>query len=334
MAITQGAEQSQDGTQGETSDSDRWLLAQQRLRESGIPPAHERLWASPTIAAEADGHMEAALAECTRAEANLGSLLRGLSHLTAGASAAREANVTLLTELDTMRALLGRSNEFELRLRHRVVMLEQALETAEREANVARALLIEQEDLFLVELLTDHERQIATLERRLAEAQVASDRALTPPLLPSGIAPPPQRSESLPQLGALDELALEGSEFEHRATEEERDSRIVPISTMPPPPGFSPEEAPSARSEPPPPAPRAPESRPIATLMLRTISIGPAPLHQGPAEASPPRHDSKPNLKQKPDPATRPLVGYSLGSDEVAEERIDTSRLGTRLKGP
>jgi hypothetical protein len=350
MAITHGAEQSQDGTQGKPSDSSRWLLAQQRLRESGIPAAHERLWASPTVAAEADVHMEAALAECTRAEANLGSLLRGLSHLTAGATAAREANVTLLTELDTMRALLGRSNEFELRLRHRVEMLEQALETAERESFIARALLIEQEDLFLVELLTDHERQIGALERRLAEAQVASERALMAPLLPSGIAPAQRRSESLSHLGALDELALEGSEFEQGATEEGRDSRIVPISTMPPPPDFEGDTGLAGPLSTMPP-PRAPESRPIATLMLRTISIGPAPLVQRPASgsesssaeaattdaapspaASPTRHDSKSNLKQKPDPATRPLVGYSLGSDQVAEERIDTSRLGTRPK--
>jgi hypothetical protein len=375
MAITHGAEQSQDGTQGNTSDSSRWLVAQQRLRESGIPPVHERLWASPTLAARADQHMEAALAECTRAEANLGSLLRGLSHLTAGATAAREANVTLLTELDTMRELLGRSNEDELRLRHRVQMLEQALETAEREAHLARALLIEQEDLFLVELLTDHERQIAALERRLAEAHVASERALTAPLLPSDVTPAPRRSDTLPQLGTLDELALDGSDFERHVhvPDDHRDSRIVPISTMPPPPdfegdpgraagpistmppppSFSPEESvPSVRPETLPPAPRAPESRPIATLMLRTISIGPGPLMPKPASSAelpedpkalpvetaassadaPPRHDSKPNLRQKPDPSTRPLVGYSLGSDDVAEERIDTSRISPRPK--
>jgi hypothetical protein len=328
---------------------------------------------------QADEHMEAALAECTRAEANLGSLLRGLSHLTAGATAARDANVTLLNELDTMRTLLDRSNEYELRLRHRVEMLEQALETAEREASLARALLIEQEDLFLVELLTDHERQIAALERRLGEAQVASERALTAPLLPSGVAPAPRRSESLPRHDSLDELALEGTDFEGRAPEEphapeeQRDSRIVPISTMPPPPdflgdtgfagpsstippppSFAPQETVGAPSEPPPaPVARGPESRPIATLMLRTISIGPAapaprpaeaapipaeaapiPAEAAPipAEAAPPRHDSKPNLLQKPDPSTRPLVGYSLGSDDVAEERIDTSRIGPRPK--
>jgi hypothetical protein len=42
------------------------------------------------------------------------------------------------------------------------------------------------------------------------------------------------------------------------------------------------------------------------------------------------QRESKPPLKQKPDPSTRPLVGYSLGSDEVAEEVVDVSRLGPR----
>jgi hypothetical protein len=67
-----------------------------------------------------------------------------------------------------------------------------------------------------------------------------------------------------------------------------------------------------------PPAPKAPEDTDI------TIA--------SPSQTTPARHESKPHLKQKPDPSTRPLVGYSLGSDEVAEERIDTSRIGTRSK--
>jgi hypothetical protein len=99
----------------------------------------------------------------------------------------------------------------------------------------------------------------------------------------------------LPRLDSLDELALEGTDFEGRAPEEphapeeQRDSRIVPISTMPPPPdflgdtgfagpsstippppSFAPQETVGAPSEPPPaPVARGPESRPIATLMLR-----------------------------------------------------------------
>ena len=350
-------------------------MAQQRLRESGIPPAHERTWAAPTVAAEAGGHIEAALAECTRTEANLGSLLRGLTHLTAGATAAREANEALLQELDTIRQLLGRSNEHELSLRTRVRALEQALENAERDAALARALLIEQEDLFLAELLTDHERELEALERRLLEVQSAPPPAL--PQAPDGVNVPP-RSDVRDLMHTLDELALDGSELPGFEREEQRESTVVPISTMPPPPefeadaalgristmppppGFEPELSPPsqplvvASTDPPP--PRSHDSSRIAMLTLRTISIGPAappltaatsptpdataeettapdavaaePLSAG--DEAPPRHDSKPALRQKPDPSTRPLVGYSLGSEDIAEEIIDTSRLGSR----
>jgi hypothetical protein len=44
----------------------------------------------------------------------------------------------------------------------------------------------------------------------------------------------------------------------------------------------------------------------------------------------PPRPSSRPPLKQKPDPSTRPLTGYRLGSDDVAEERIDADRITSR----
>ena len=134
MSISQGAEHGQDETDTSNSDSSTWLLAQQRLRESGIPPAHERLWGGSTLTGEADDHIEAALAECTRSEANIGSLIRGLTHLTAGARAARDANTALLRELDSVRDLLGQSHAYELVLRHRVQSLEHQLEAAEHQA--------------------------------------------------------------------------------------------------------------------------------------------------------------------------------------------------------
>jgi hypothetical protein len=362
MPMSQGAEQGQDEPNAKSSESSRWLLAQQRLRESGIPPAHERIWATPTIAAQADDHIESALAECTRAEANLGSLIRGLSHLTAGANAAREANTTLLNELDTMRELLGRSNEYELSLRLRVQGLEQALEASERDAALSRALLIEQEDLFLAELLSDHQHEVLTLQRRLADVQSAGARALEagPPSVEGALesAPPqitaPRRTELQDDIDSLEELALDAGELHPLEEDEERESGVVPISTLPPPPDFQgdtgAELAPVSTLPPPP----SMEAKKIGALVLRTISVGALPATRTPAsapaesaapataeapeEAPPPsmsaletpvsRPDSKPALRMKPDPSTRPLVGYSLGSDEVAEERIDTSRLG------
>ncbi|HVW30350.1 MAG TPA: hypothetical protein VHC69_33560 [Polyangiaceae bacterium] len=244
MTSPQFIESNESALASNSSESSAWLLAQQRLRESGIPPAHERAWVRATLASETDDHVESALAECTRTEANIGALLRGLSHLMAGATAAREANTALLHELDAMRELLGRSNENELTLRCRVQSLERALETTERDAALSRAVLIEQEDLFLAELLTDHERELAALKHALAEAQGTA----------AGV--------------AAAHVALT--------------AEAAPITALP-----------------------APEEAPI-------------------------RRDSKPALKQKPDPSTRPLVGYSLGEGDVAEEIIDTSRLDLR----
>jgi hypothetical protein len=345
------------------------------------------MWTTPTIAAEAGDHMESAMAECTRTEANLGALLRGLNHLTAGATAAREANATLLQELDAMRELLDRSNEHEMSLRGRVRALEQALENAERDAALARAVLIEQEDLFIAELLTDHERVIVALEHRLLAAQTSS-RTLSPP-------PPAVAREAVPVRSAapvatpeLDTLSLDENELEELDSDERPDSRVVPISTMPPPPNFEADIDPISTMPPPPDfepdlgppsvslsapavpsvvapsgaedatAPSPAESRRVATLTLRTIVIGPqsgsagtvpepattvaapdATRFESGAAATPLggasidadlQRESKPPLKQKPDPSTRPLVGYSLGSDEVAEEVVDVSRLGPR----
>ncbi|HEX4339257.1 MAG TPA: hypothetical protein VH062_25290 [Polyangiaceae bacterium] len=364
-------------SQPKSSESSRWLLAQQQLRESGIPSAQERTWTTPTIAAEGVEHVETALAECTRTEANLGALLRGLTHLSAGANAARDANTSLLKELDTMRELLGRSNEHELSLRGRVRALEQALEDAERNAALARAVLLEQEDLFLAELLTDHERELGALKRRLSEAPGSSAPAL-------GVAPsePPAESHQRELAKTIEELALADSELQELEDDddERRDSSVMPISTLPPPPNFDADAEGRLSTLPPPPGfepDLGPPSVSLGALKLRTIVLGPAPFAPPPVSAPATatamhgnelpfthrvtepfpavmlepvvapvvapaasavatpidgaiRRESRPALKQKPDVSTRPLVGYSLGSDEIAEEVIDTSRLGPR----
>jgi hypothetical protein len=366
---------------------------------SGRAASHRR------TSGDADEHIETALAECTRAEANLGSLIRGLTHLTAGARAARDANTSLLRELDSVRELLGKSHAHELMLRHRVQSLEQQLENAEREATLAHGRFIEQEDLFLAQLLTDHERELIDLRRKLVRAEVRNLRALELDLPAEG----PEESLIIPREIAerpdsLDELALARAAASPLGPEpaagEDAPLRTAPISTMPPPPDFHAEGeiepepistippppsydpfathlpgkaderrsgivelAPAATESEPPPS-RGPESKPVGALLLKTISVGPGPLIPKRADAQPApnrtpgildvaleslpllfddeitevktvdvpasRPDSKPAIKQKPDPSTRPLVGYSLGSNEVAEEHIDTSRISSR----
>jgi hypothetical protein len=142
--------------------------------ESGIPPARERLTRSSSSEAALD-QLEAALVESTRAEANLGLLVRGLKHLAAGASAAQEANSVLVQELEALRGRLGRLYESETVLQQRVQTLESALDSARRE----RESWLVQEDAFLAALLDEHEQKLFEVERqherKLAELDLAFD---------------------------------------------------------------------------------------------------------------------------------------------------------------
>ncbi len=157
-----------------TPDSGDLRVSQKTAFESGIPPARERL----VRAGEADAaldQLELVLVESTRAEANLGLLLRGLKHLTAGASAAQEANTVLMQELESLRGRMAKAYENESLLQQRVHSLENALDVAARE----REAWLVQEDAFLVALLDEHEQKVfdieRTHERRLGELDLTLD---------------------------------------------------------------------------------------------------------------------------------------------------------------
>ena len=153
-------------------DSGNLRVSKNTAHESGIPPARDRLARSADTGLALD-QLEAVLVESTRAEANLGLLLRGLQHLTSGASAAREAHALLLHELEVLRTRVASVYQHEQVLLQRVRSLENALDSAARE----RDSWLLQEDAFLVELLDDHERRLALLQRthdrRLAELDQA-----------------------------------------------------------------------------------------------------------------------------------------------------------------
>jgi hypothetical protein len=142
--------------------------------ESGIPPARERL-ARTSGSEMALDQLELVMVEATRAEANLGLLLRGLKHLSAGASAAQEANSVLVQELELLRSRLGKAYESESVLHQRVQTLENAIDSAARE----RESWLVQEDAFLASLLDEHEQKLFELERqhehKLAELDLAFD---------------------------------------------------------------------------------------------------------------------------------------------------------------
>ena len=255
-------------------DSGRRRVSGNTAYESGIPPARERLAREADAALESLEHLELVMVESTRAEANLGLLMRGLAHLSAGAAAARDANAALSNELIALREKLAKTYESESELAQRVEMLTQMLEAQRRETERERQLWFAQEDAFLIELMTDyerkleqlmdeHERQSNALSRALQEAQTQRDLART-------------------------ELV--------RITFE-RDAALAALNEPSPPtvpmPSLPPESAASAPSEAPPPAKSGSAPLEIGVLKLR---------------------------KSAPMPASS---GYSMGGEEIAEERLE-----------
>lgn len=163
-----------DSTEESGPDSGNLRVSLKTAYESGIPPARERL-ARPADSDAALEQLELVLVESTRAEANLGLLLRGLKHLAAGASAAQEANAVLMQELESLRIRLSKVYESESLLAQRVQSLENALDASARE----RESWLVQEDAFLAELLDEHEQKLFDVERqherKLAELDLSFD---------------------------------------------------------------------------------------------------------------------------------------------------------------
>ncbi len=153
-------------------DSGNLRVSLQTAYESGIPPARDRLSRSTDSDAALE-QLEMVMVESTRAEANLGLLLRGLRHLTTGASAAQEANAVLMQELEALRIRISKVYESESLLKQRVQSLENAVDSSVRE----RESWLAQEDAFLVGLLDDHEQKLFDVERKherhLAELDLA-----------------------------------------------------------------------------------------------------------------------------------------------------------------
>ncbi len=133
--------------------------------ESGIPTSRARE-ERPLVGGME--RLELALVSATHTEANLGLLIRGLEHLATGAQTARDANATLAHELEQMRTDLSRRSEEAQSLGFRVNQLERLLEVVRHEGGRERQFLIEQHDLFLVAILTDHECQVADLRCAVA----------------------------------------------------------------------------------------------------------------------------------------------------------------------
>jgi hypothetical protein len=280
------------------ADSGNLRVSLQTAYESGIPPARERLSRSTDSDAALE-QLEMVLVESTRAEANLGLLLRGLRHLTTGASAAQDANAVLMQELDALRTRISKVYESESLLKQRVQSLENALDVAGRE----RESWLAQEDAFLVGLLDDHEQKVFDIERKHEHQLAELDLA-------------------------LEEMRLQrdGARAEATRIIYERDAAVALLN----------EPVASTEREP---SPRPPSSDSFfspAGGRLRSDSGGyvSTPVPRSSPSASSSSSSSPialgavkltPVLKPKAELGSRPLVGYSLTNDQ-GERGPDSAR--------
>ncbi len=271
-------------------DSSPLRVSTNTALESGIPPARLREERNALVVQDRELSLdtgveraELALASVTRTEANLGLLIRGLKHLAAGANAAREANTELIHELDQLRTHLSRSEEQEQALRFRMTQLEQLLDVIRSESGRERAFLIEQQDLFLVEIMNDHERQIADLRRQVQDAGT-------------------RRIES----SELSELTAQRDQARDYATrcERERDAAWQELASAVP----GPQSSPAVTLRRPPSAPDASASSKSAASAIGSISLRAVPV---PSQSSP-------VASSAPTPQ-RSGTGYSLSGDDLGE---------------
>ncbi len=255
------APEGDDSNDEPSPDSRNLRVSLKTAYESGIPPARDRLARSADSYAALD-QLELVLVESTRAEANLGLLIRGLKHLAAGAGAAQEANSILVQELESLRSRMSKVYESESVLKKRVQVLENAIDAATRE----RESWWVQEDAFLAGLLDEHEQKLFEIER-------AQERKLAEMDL------------------AFDELRREreNARTDVMRLTYERDAAVALLNE------------PVVSTE------RTLNPSPSAVSRLGSVKL------------------PKPILKPKPDIASRPIVGYSLVSDELEEERLSNS---------
>ena len=270
--------------------------------ESGIPPA--RLRENRAVSAVqnrelclADGlqRMESLLSNVTRTEANLGLLIRGLKHVSASALSAREANTELIYELDELRVHLAHSHEVEESMRFRMNHLEQLLDLIRHESARERNFLIEQQDLFLVSLLDDHERQLNELRAQLLEATRRTDAQTI--------------TELTAQRDQAREYAMRCERERDLAWHElaTGDSPAVTLRRHPTPPPSSSEPQPSASTLAP--LGSRPGASTIGSVSLREVAAAKSGPGAAPSPAAPDTERSSERL----------VTGYSLSGGDLSE---------------
>lgn len=117
--------------------------------------------------------LEAALAASARTEATLADLFRTAKFLSAGITAVREANGELERELEALCAGVEGAGAQRTGLERRIQRLERVVEEKSRDALREREFLMSEHDAFIASLISDHERQLASLRAQLNELELS-----------------------------------------------------------------------------------------------------------------------------------------------------------------
>lgn len=318
-----------------------------KVAPSTTPPEH----------AESSAKVQAALAASIRTDASLSGLMRAIQELARGVGGAREANEQLVRELETLRELLGASNEQLLALKNRIRELEAECERQRAELGNDKAYLTEQYDAFLADLLDDHEqatdelrRERDALQKRVAdleESLLARSSELPQSSPKASIRPAAAdaaqkaKDEEIERLRQIVERLSQERERTREALQRLQAQRDEAQSQA----GKAARERDEARAElerlrgEQGRIARLPSTRPPARPAGASVSLQPArivpkqpvleldldsptsPGLGGPTTLPSPPASSKPPLRMKPDPSLRPLIGYSL-RDSVAPESL------------
>lgn len=125
------------------------------------------------LSIESEARVQAALAASARADASLNGLFRTIQHLGTGVGGAREANESLIVELEGLRELLGGASLRQVTFEQKLTELERVLDRTRKEHAAERTFLIDQQDAFLLKLLDEQE---AELKRRDSDLEVLRGR--------------------------------------------------------------------------------------------------------------------------------------------------------------
>ena len=130
-------------------------------RESWKSGVHE----APSLGAR----VEAALAASARSEAALADIARTTKFLSATIGTLRTSNAVLAHELQSLTKIV--SSVERVGLAGRVELLEQVLAEASQDCARERARLVSEHDKFITMLIADHEREIASLRKRVVDLE-------------------------------------------------------------------------------------------------------------------------------------------------------------------